>query len=82
MPPGREGFARIYAGWASDAASFLITRLGIRVFFLINYLPTKRTRILPTDSGDPNNTSEVEFLQGGNALYVFEHDRIHTWMLY
>jgi hypothetical protein len=48
---------------------------------LINYLPTKRTRILPTDSGDPNSTSEVEFLQGGNALYVFEHDRIHTWML-
>jgi hypothetical protein len=37
---------------------------------------------LPTDSGDPVNTSEVEFLQDGASLLVFEHNQMHSWLLY
>jgi hypothetical protein len=82
MPVGREGYARIYAGWASVPLDFRITRLGIEVFNGPNYRPTRRTRILPTDSSDPVNTSEVEFLQDGASLLVFEHNQMHSWLLY
>jgi hypothetical protein len=82
MPVGREGYARIYAGWASVPQDFRITRLGIEVFNGPNYRPTRRTRILPTDSSDPVNTSEVEFLQDGASLLVFEHNQMHSWLLY
>ena len=79
MPSGRESFARLYLAWASLPADFRMTRLWVDQ---ATRNPSKRTRILPFDSGDVSNRSEPELLQVGSLLYVFEHNKQHFIWLY
>ncbi|MDX9999995.1 MAG: hypothetical protein RBU30_01735 [Polyangia bacterium] len=75
----RQPFERMYVGFTNSTSDFKLHRLSINAS---NGRPWNRTRILPVDSGDASHKNEVEFVQAGNHLYIFEGSKMHTIYLY
>jgi len=70
----RREFDRIYVGFTANTEDFFLSRFGTNAGLTSR---TKKTRMLPVKSVDPEKTYEIEFLNTSHSLFVFESNRAH-----